>query len=161
MGTNVIKDENLVTTNDRGHVVMAPSYGEFDENANFKGVLITASGVDTDTFVDLKLDTQIYLNGGYLWNDGGAIGDYIELSVIDKDDLLGYFSMFGLEQGVDVLELGKYVETFYINPNGFNNTHLHTNDIAPVVSGLYMRLKVHTTSEEVLNVGATYYWFEE
>lgn len=58
------------------------------------------------------------LRAGYyeLLDENAVVGDYIEESVVDKDDVLGYFSAYGYVVGVDVLELKKYVKKEYINP---------------------------------------------
>lgn len=38
------------------------------------------------------------------------------MSIVDKDDVLGLFSTYGLTVGVDVLELKEFVEDFYAPP---------------------------------------------
>jgi len=144
-----------------GKIVISPSYGTFEEDAGFKGFLINASGVDVDTFVDYQIDSQIYVKGGQYWSRGGEIGDYLEASVVDKDDILGLFSMYGLTSGVDVLELFKFAETVYINPDGTDFALLDTPDSALVYPGLYLRIKGHTTTETTMCVGVTFIWFEE
>lgn len=141
-------------------LISAPTHGYFEEDAHFKGYLVLASGIDTDTFLDHRIDQEIYVQGGWFWSDGGVIGDYAEVSVVDKDDVLGYFGYFGLVSGVDVLELGKYVEHVYLKPGGDGTTHLETPTSAPVLEGLYMRTKVHTTSDTPAQLGVTYLWFE-
>ena len=146
--------------NSENEIITAPTHGYYEEDAHFKGFLISASGVDTDTFFDHRINAEIYVHGGWYWNNGGVLGDYAELSVVDKDDVLGLFGMFGLVSGVDVLELGKYVESLYLKPGGDTTVHLETPTIAPVLGGLYMRTKVHTTSDTPVHLGVTYLWFE-
>lgn len=141
-------------------VISSPTHGHFDEDAHFKGFFLSASGIDTDTFLDHRIQAEIYVHGGWYWTDGGVVGDYAEFSVVDKDDVLGYFAYFGLVSGVDVLELGKYVESLYLKPGGDTTTHLETPTTAPVFEGLYMRTKIHTTSETPVHLGVTYLWFE-
>jgi hypothetical protein len=122
--------------------------------------MLSASGVNVDTFLDHHINQELYVHGGWYWSEGGVIGDYAEFSVIDKDDVLGYFQYYGLVSGVDVLELGKYVETVYLKPGGSGNTHLESPTVAPVYPGLYMRAKIHTTSDTPVHLGITYLWFE-
>jgi hypothetical protein len=143
-----------------GHFITSTSYGYFEEDAGFKGFLVQASGEDTDTIHDHLITTQIYMAGGQYWSTGGSAGDYAEASIVDKDDVLGLFSTYGLTSGVDVLELFKFAESIYINPGGTDFALLETPDSALVYPGLYLRTKVHTTSEEALYAGVTYLWFE-
>ncbi len=142
------------------HFVTSPTHAHIEENAKFKGFIITAEGVATDTIHDHLITNEIYIHGGWFWSDGGVKDDYAELSVVDKDDVLGLFDSYGLTVGEDVLELAKYVETQYLKPGGMEMTHLETPTIANVASGLYMRTKIHTTSLTEVNVGVTYLWFE-
>jgi hypothetical protein len=143
-----------------GEQVVASAYSAIKEAGRFQGLLIQASGIDTDTMLDHRIDRQIYVHGGWFWSEGGSCGDYAEFSVVDKDDVLGYFQYYGLTSGVDVLELGKYVKTQYLRPAGIDMCHLETPTVAPVCPGLYMRTKIHTTSETPVCLGVTYLWFE-
>lgn len=143
-----------------GNMITAQTYGFFEEDAQWKGFLLQASGVDVDTIFDHQITTQIYIKGGEYWNRGGAIGDYAECSIVDKDDVLGYFQYYGLVSGVDVLELFKFAESIYMNPDGGHQI-LDTPDSALVYPGLYLRVKAHTTSNEELDLGCTFIWFEE
>jgi hypothetical protein len=143
-----------------GALVTSSTYSHFKEAARFQGFLLQASGINTDTILDHKLTDQIYVHGGWFWTQGGAMGDYADFSVVDKDNILGYFGYYGLQVGQDVLELGKYVDHCYLNPDGTDMAHLETPTVAPVASGLYMRVKLHTTTDTPLALGVTYLWFE-
>lgn len=143
-----------------GEMIIAPTYGFFEEDAHFQGFLLTASGVDVDTVLDHKITSEIFVDSGWYWSDNASPGDYAEFSIVDKDDVLGLFSTYGLTQGVDVLELSKYVETVYLNPHGDSGVHLNPPSVANVASGLYMRTKVHTTTNNVVHMGTTFLWFE-
>lgn len=137
------------------------TYGYFPEEAQFQGFLVQASGLDVDTIVDYKIEREIYVKGGWFWTDQGNIGDYGEFSVVDKDNILGLHTFYGLTPGVDVIELGKYVSSQYLNPNGHDWCALEPPNVANVVSGLYMRTKIHTTGEKPVNMGVTYLWFQK
>ena len=80
--------------------------------------------------------------------------------MVDKDDVLGLFSTYGLTAGVDVLELTKFAETIYLKPGGCDFAKFDTDDVSYVVAGLYLRTKIHTTSETEVVMGVTYKWFE-
>jgi hypothetical protein len=144
-----------------GHLIISETYGHFEQDAAWKGFLVQASGIDTDTFHDYQIDTQIYIKGGQYWSIGGQIGDYAEASVVDKDDILGLFDLYGLVSGVDVLELFKFAETLYINPNGTDMCMLDSPDSALVYPGLHLRIKVHTTTDTGIDIGVKFLWFEE
>jgi len=145
---------------DDGAAIVAPSYGQFQEDACFKGFLVSAD-TPGDHIEDHKIDKQVYVKGGQYWTTGGTSGDYAEASVIDKDDILGLFALYGLVPGVDVLELFKFAESIYINPQGTGFASLDTPDTAMVVSGLYLRTKLHLTGQKDVDFGVTYLWFEE
>lgn len=147
-------------TDSKGNPIYSPTYAAIEEDAKFQGFLISASGIDTDTVLDHLITQEIYVHGGWFWSEGGILGDYAEFSVVDKDDVLGLFDMYGLVSGIDVLELGKYVDHCYLKPGGQEMTHLETPTTAQLAPGLYMRTKLHTTSDTELYMGATYLWFE-
>ena len=142
-----------------GCIITATSHTYFEEDGKFKGFLLTASGNQT-TIYDHKLNRQIYVTEGYFWHAGGNIGDYAEFSIVDKDDILGLFDYYDLEVGVDVLELGKFVETQYLNPECGPMIRMTSPTEADVCSGLYMRTKYENVGDETGHLGVTYLWLE-
>ena len=82
--------------------------------------------------------------------DGNAvINDYIEESVIDKDDVLGLFSIYGLTVGVDILELKKYVKKEFINPLTAGQRQVfQANSTFVVTAGLYLRTAYNSTGPD-------------
>jgi len=143
-----------------GNMIIAPSHGHYNEHGKFKGFLLTCSGNQT-TILDHKIEQQVYVNEGYFWACSGNMGDYAEFSVVDKDDVMGLFDTYGLEVGVDVLELGKFVESQYIDPNGSPLQRLTSPTEACVCSGLYMRTKYENVGDRTAYIGVTYLWLEE
>lgn len=107
-----------------------------------KGVeFVAAAGAQT--FYDWVISTNSYVHGGKCWVDSAAaaMGDKMHWSVVDKDDVLGLFSVLGLTQGVDVLEVSKYVEDYFVPPG---ITHGWVDAVRPethalVPAGLYLR----------------------
>lgn len=142
-----------------GALVTAPTYSQYEEDAAFKGIMLDAPANQT-SFHDLEITTQIYIEGGYFWSDGGNRGDYVEVSVVDKDDVLGLFTQLNLTVGVDVLELDKFVETMYLKPGGMEFSLVQTSDIAQVMAGLYIRTKYENTGANAGTVSVLYKWFE-
>lgn len=135
-------------TTAEGHVILAPTFestgGVFPQ---WHGHLYTVTAGATNIF-DEVITVEEQLRGGWyeLMDNNAAIGDYIEESVVDKDDVLGYFSLYGYTVGVDVLELKKYVKTEYINPLTAGERQIFQ---APstflIVAGLYTRTLYHST----------------
>lgn len=141
-----------------GGMLISQTYSSFEDDEGFDSILVQAAAGAT-TIVDFEITTEINARGGYFWSSGGNIGDYVVVSVVDKDDVLGLFSTYGLTVGVDVLELGQWVKKVYINPNGTQWASLVADDVAPVVAGLYLRSKYENVDTQPANVGITYKMF--
>jgi hypothetical protein len=129
------KDEN-------GNTVQAPTFENTGGlHPQWVGYKYTATA-GALSFFDELVTVEKQLRGGWyeLMDSNPVIGDYIEESVIDKDDVLGLFSTYGLTQGVDVLELKKYVKTEYINPAGVNTRQMfQAASTFAIIAGLYIR----------------------
>jgi len=83
-------------------------------------------------------DGTVMLGGGKYWvNDRVTDGDYIEFSIMDKSDVLGLFQSLGLTLGVDVLELGKFVQKEYLS-NG-QSEMMPFDQAKRLVQGLFLR----------------------
>jgi len=112
----------------------------------------TANNGATNIF-DVLVTTEKRLRGGWyeIMDDNAVIGDYIEFSVVDKDDVLGLFEILEIPEG-GFLELRKYVEKDYVNPKaaGIRQTFVG-NSAFPVIAGLYLRATyVSTGSNDVI-----------
>ena len=107
------------------------------------------------TIVDIPVSNERRLFGGEFWidTDDAVAGnvdyrDYVEFSVVDKDDILGLFSIYALSKdNGDILELCKFVSNHYIKKGTPSNGYY--SDISKgikgtnqVYSGLYMRTTV-------------------
>lgn len=104
---------------DEGRPIIAPSFveaGHYDGCYNGFRWEITAG---TTNEHDTELETDVKIQGGQYRLVGGppADGDYMCLSVIDKNDVLGMFSLYDYEVGVDELELFRYVRNHYACSN--------------------------------------------
>lgn len=133
------KGNKQFTTN--GHTIIAPTL-EYDLDLRniWKGYKYTATA-GSQSFFDEQVTQELKLRGGWysLLNSNAEIGDYVEFSIIDKDDVLGYFQYYGLTVGQDVLELSKFVRTDYVNPTSFGRQEFAANSASDVVAGLYFR----------------------
>lgn len=106
-----------------GHLIVAPTFEHTGMDPVWKGFLYapTPKGASEDpvtSMFDEPITTEIRLRGGWYSQatNSAELGDVIEFSVVDKDDVLGLFALYGLTVGVDVLELKKFVQSEHITP---------------------------------------------
>lgn len=100
------------------------------------------------TFYDVEVWDFIRISSGVAWISRitpGDWDDYIEFSVIDKNDVLGLFSTYGLVVGRDVLECKKFVKHVFVRKSDESNSHvvdLTLSDVLadPVYPGLFFRV---------------------
>ena len=94
-------------------------------------------------------DGQLEVYGGrYFVKDAISIhdDDILEFSIIDKNDVLGLFSTYGLTVGIDILELKKFVKTHSVLAGRL--TSFDPGQVKVVSAGLFLR-----TSYTSYNVG--------
>ncbi|HUV84463.1 MAG TPA: hypothetical protein VMV86_02075 [Methanosarcinales archaeon] len=147
--------------NENGLPLMAPTFEDTQGLTTvWKSHLYTATAGALSIF-DEPVLSQIKVRGGwYELFSSPTEGDYVEFSVIDKDDVLGLFSTYGLTIGVDILELKKFVRTEYINPNSINaRQEFLSNGATSVYAGLYMRVAYLSTglSDVVFKITEKYH----
>lgn len=143
-----------------GGMVVSQSYSQFEEDAQFKGHRV-ACPADTVTIYDIPITVETYVNRGKCWFINAHDGDEVEISLVDKNDIVGLFSTYGYTVGVDVLELGKWAETIPMFPGNVSWTDFSTEDNAPLLAGLFLRLKYdnsHATEDSVM--GMVFHWFK-
>lgn len=134
-----------------GGVRFAPTFEDTNDlQPQWEGHLYKATAGATSIY-DEVVDVEKRIRGGWYEIFGGAVlGDYVEFSVVDKDDVLGYFTPLGLIVGQDVLELQKYVRKEYVNPGAGGRNNFMANSVWPLIPGLYMRTTfVSIGSEDV------------
>ena len=136
-----LKDES-------GGIVHAPTFEHtLGLHPQWVGHKYTATAGATNIF-DEVVTTEKQLRGGWyeLMDSNAAVDDYVEFAVVDKDDVLGLFSTYGLTVGVDVLELKKYVKTEYVNPSNANNREVFmVGSVFAITAGLYLRTIYEST----------------
>jgi hypothetical protein len=143
-----------------GEQIIAPTTVYCPEDGVFKGYVHTAA-LNAQSIWDEQLASPIYLQAGGCWVRNASSGDYGELAVVDKDDVLGLFAAYGLTVGVDVLELRKHIRTLYFPPGGSEfSLDFETKSYVP--AGLYLReIYVSTaTSGEQPVLGVRYKFYE-
>lgn len=143
-----------------GGLVIASSYTQYDEDAQFKGHRVSCPA-NTVTILDIPITVETYVNRGKCWFKDANDGDEVEISLVDKNDVLGLFSLFGYTVGQDVLELGKWAEAIPMFPGDSPWTDFSTEDNAPLMAGLFLRVKYdnsHASQDAVM--GMVFHWFK-
>jgi hypothetical protein len=97
-------------------------------------------------FYDIHIPSALRIWGGKAFVRGlkdGDDGDYLEFSIVDKDDVLGLFGVYGI-QPPQVLQIKKFVRTMWIRRQSGPD---HVIDLVPpplmgdpLYPGLYMRV---------------------
>ncbi len=150
----------------KGVLRVADAHKIVEETYQNRGFRWTVTAGQTN-FFDVQANAAlIYLSGGS-FSVRAALDadihddDYAEFSIVDKDDVLGLFSSYGLTVGVDVLELQKYVVTHYFTDtdNGVRH-HIEPGTLAEIVAGLYMRAAYISNGATDLTFTVWYNWFE-
>lgn len=127
-----------------GAMIIAPTFEHTDGvHPQWEGNLYTATaGVDVMSIFDREVTFEEQLREGYyeLFDDNSQIGDYIEQSIVDKNDVLGYFALYGYTVGVNVLELKKYIKKEYVNPlTAGQRITFRAGSTTVLYAGLFMR----------------------
>lgn len=104
------------------------------------------------TFFDVQIDSYMenLITGGYKVSNAVDIDeeDIVEFSIIDKDDVLGLFSIKELTVGQDVLELVKMIRNEYTKAfaeSGWMFPHIY--GVEELLTGLYFRIAYNSSSD--------------
>jgi len=153
-GLQTVGSETRNATTDNKQI-FAPTFESTDGlHPRWKSFLYTCTAGAVSIF-DEEITIEKQLRGGwYELMDGKAVeGDYIEESVVDKNDVLGLFPLFGYTVGQDVLELQKYIETEYVNPlTPGSRIGFRVSSTFVIVAGLFTRTVYHSFGAEDVKV---------
>jgi len=87
-----------------------------------------------ETIAEYEFEKAYQLQGGAAYFKDSQIGDYIELEVYDKNNVIGYGGGFVLHQ---------YIKRLYVFPNSYNE--FKDVDLAQLpVGGLFVRVRYHS-----------------
>ena len=143
---------------DEGYPVSAPTFEATGGlHPQWHGHLYDVSAGSYNIF-DEPITVEKQLRGGWyeFFDSSPVVGDYIEFSVVDKDDVLGLFPVYGLTVGQDIIELKKYVKTEYINPAGYGQRHeIVAKSTFVVTAGLYLRTSYHSEGSQDFKLKVT------
>lgn len=135
-----------------GRPVTAPTFEDTNTlQPEWKGYKYVATAGATSIY-DEVVTTEKQLRGGwYELLDSPAkaiVGDYVEFAVVDKDDVLGLFSTYGLTVGQDVLELQKYIKNEFVNPARNEREKFIVRSVWTITAGLFLRTIYESTGTE-------------
>lgn len=118
------------------------------DNVTFsgKGTLGTAA-FGTVSNVDLVMTDDCFLTGGRLRANIPVFGDYVDLQVVDKDNILGY--------GANVV-LNQFVTKWYMRSDDQQQVEILLSYPSKVFAGLYLRLVYHSTGTVDVGVAVNY-----
>lgn len=152
------KDDNKVQLDDyrdnKGNLIVV---SDFSDDGRMPGKITyrMTSPSNYPSFLDVKMDEDTRLSSGEMWILNSTIqyvteNDYVEMSIIDKDDILGLFSYYGVPAG-GVIELSKFVKTNYVKhgnaDDGYYTKISFTKEIATAIrKGLYVRIGYYSDS---------------
>jgi len=147
------------------HSSTFPSLGMVMRVKSFK-VDVTAP---LQNFYDVLITDELRLAGGEYSILPSSINsvhedDTIEFSIIDKDNVLGYFPYYGLTVGNDILELEKFLEDDPVMM-GDPTTGYHTKILPPtllgnsIIAGLYMRYSYESHGSQPLEYYAKIHYY--
>jgi len=154
--------KTFISASRDGNPVIAPTFedtmGLYPEWVGHK-YTATAGAV---SIFDEVVTTEKQLRGGWyeLFDENAVVGDYLEFAVVDKDDVLGLFALYGLTVGEDVLELKKYVKTDYINVLKRDRQIFMANSTFVVTAGLYLRTIYDSVGENDVTFKVVTHAFE-
>jgi len=128
-----------------------------DEN-NFDFKFLVIAGYEN--FFDIQISKSKCLRGGrYIILNPSDVNenDYIEFSIIDKDDVLGLFQVYNVPEG-GFLELTKFVKKWWVY-----NTPVYefkSESYNKVLQGLYIRIGYKSHGTVDIKLQGTLQWIE-
>jgi hypothetical protein len=175
-----------------GNLTFAQTFPYLYNTANIRKCYKFVAEPNSTTFYDILVTTELRISGGNIWvRNPGVLTeeDYVEFSVMDKDDVLGAFvlicsdcgtmrtpeevlmpckncsSQNRLQVGQGVLELKKFVRTEYFvkSPADTGKASFEPSSIHGdlIYKGLYMRPSVTTESDTPLDIVVRLSFYEE
>jgi len=96
---------------------------------------------NTTGILDFKITKELKIRGGDFWCSNASFGDTVDFEVIDRDDILGLFSTYGITQGTGYLSLSKPVDAISVPPFAEYTYSIAMGTEQDIKAGLYVRLK--------------------
>lgn len=145
------------TTPIDGAEVVAPTFLHASEQARLKGYRVVCAPGEVTIF-DIEVTSQLLVQGGQFWLRNAADEDYADFSIVDKNDVLGLHTQYGIPLGTPI-ELRKYVDYFPFPPGDYQD-NIVMPTVAPIIEGLFMRVVYHSHGVAPVTLGMLYRWYE-
>jgi hypothetical protein len=151
-----------------GHVVAAPTYFyKGDDHTIQEGKRYLIEQASIEIFDDL-IAQPLKIYGGAYWVDLDDVDkvskdDYLEFSIVDKDDVLGMFGLLGITPGEGVLEITKFVKKDYIRKGDpatgfYSDLVSNTKGVSEIIPGLYRRLYYFSYGSQPITLYTKYFY---
>ena len=129
-----------------GKEIVAPSFVYVEQSGMVQGQRCVCAA-DALNHFDWQIPVPIALQGVSAIIVDNTDGDYGELTVVDKDDVLGLFSVYGIPPGGE-LEIEKFGYTIYVPEGTWQISFVFASafDIPP---GIYIRLSWLSTHASI------------
>lgn len=101
--------------------------------------------------IDLKMDDDMLITGCQMSTKGAAFGDYVNLRVVDVDNVMGF--------GAGAI-LNQFCDKWYLmgdgSANGTQQIFIQVPYPAKLSAGLYLRADYHSTGVTTVQVNINY-----
>jgi hypothetical protein len=133
---------------------------QFNSNVvvfNARGIMQTAKP-NAITNIDLKMIDDVEFTGGTLNVKGALFGDYLDMQVVDVDQMLKGQQVAGAPTGYtyDMVPgypvLRQFVTAYYVNDQSTRQESFDLTYPAKVIAGLYLRIVYHSTNTAMMAV---------
>jgi len=158
-------------SNDAGVPIVAPTidetFGLYPKKRMYENMVVAGQ----INMFDVLVDQEKQICGGEYWIEADSLDyvnkqDIIEFSIIDKNDVLGLFSLYGLSvENGDVLEIVKFVLNDLVQKGDKNNGY-HSllfegiKGSNKVYEGLFFRVMYDSFGTNNINFSWRLYFYE-
>lgn len=141
-----------------GNPVYAPTFLSTSDQARLEGFSVSAEAGQT-SILDVLVTSQMLVQGGQFWAMGAKLGDKAQFAVVDKDNVLGLHTQFGVPLGTPI-ELVRYVKNYLFPTADLWKDDIIMPTVAPVAPGLYLRLIYEAGATVGTRTAAVlYHWY--
>lgn len=149
---------HLGPTDAAGNQVVAPTFLHSSNQARLKGHALSCAP-DATAILDVEVTTQLLVQGGQFWVTGAQLGDLAQFAVVDKTDVMGLHTAYGVPLGTPI-ELVRYVEDYRVPPVSPWREDIVMPTVAPVAPGLFLRVQYEAVAGGgTRDMGVLFRWY--
>lgn len=158
----------ITETDDYGHPVTIMSLNQSPGLYEIRKQYAYTALANTINFFDVEATTHKYMKGAKFWVREDSVpnvhnDDYIEYSIVDKNDVLGLFGIYGLTLGTDILEISKFVRTNRVKKGSSSDGYFDDsvyNHAVRMTPGLFVRMSYVNFGTANIDFLITVYFYE-